>query len=55
MLDHMELNFEVPNLFSAVYPVPPEYWRASCGHPHSGQSVAVHLIFLYYTLALFML
>lgn len=54
-LDHIELNFEVPNLFSAVYPVPPEYRCASCGHPHSGQSVAVHLIFLYYTLALFML
>lgn len=54
-LDYIKRSFEVPNLFSAVYPVPSEYWRASCGHPHSGQSVTVYLIFFYYTLALLML
>lgn len=44
------MNWRVGSLFSyllpAVYPVPPQHWRAASGDPHSCQRVTVHLVLL---------
>lgn len=44
-----------PYLLPAVYPVPPQDWRAARCHPHSCQRVAVHLVLLYDALSFFVL
>lgn len=53
------INLLVSSLLSyllpAVYPVPPQYWRAARCYPHSRQCVTVHLVLLYDTLSFFVL